>query len=194
MMRNNSTWPIQRVQNDIKEDDTISGSEQRSKSSAKKLTNEGNASHLLEDLHHETVTHARHLRCSALIWVLCTVSGLTHGQDWWRLLGAGYFSLAAERWGVRKRLWRRRPGYCRQNQRAESNRHRRSEPVEGPARSARRTVPPQAESWRQQPGHRAQRCRPGPEHPHPEEGHNEVHGGTGVPAMLGSLGQIALLV
>ncbi len=194
MMKNDSTWPIQCVQNGIKEDDTISDSERRSKSSGKKLIHEADALHLLEDLHHETVTHARHLRRSTLIWVLCTVSCFTHGQDWRRLLGAGYFRLAAEWRGGRKQPHWCRTARCRQTQRAKGNRRCRSESVEGPAGAAQRTVRLQAQSWRQRRGHRAQRRWPGPEHPHPEEGHNEVHGGTGIQAMLGGLGLFALLI
>lgn len=178
--------------NDIKADDAISESEQRSKSSGKKLIHEANAVHLLEDLHHETVTHARHLRRSTFLWVLHTVNGVTHGQDWRQLLGAGYFHLSAERRGDGKRPRRGGSGYRGQNQGAEGNRRRWSKPVEGPALAPQWTVPLQKESWREQPGQRSQ--RPGPEHPHPEERHDEVHGGTGLPAMLGSLGQFAPIV
>lgn len=166
----------------------------RSAISEEKLIHEGNALHLLEDLHHEAVNHARHLRCSTLVGVLCTFSGIAHGQDRRQLLGAGYFGITAEWRRDRKRPWRVRPGCCRQIQRTESHCRCRSEHVEGPPGAAQRTVPLPEESWRQQPGRRAQRGQPGPEHPHPEEGHNEVHGGAGVPAMLGSLGQCSVPV
>lgn len=161
---------------------------------SKKRINEANALHLPEDLHHETVTHARHLCRSTLVWGLCTVSGVTHGQVWWQLFGAGSFRLAAEWRGDRKQPWQRRFGLYRQKQRPEGDRRRWAEPVEGPASAEQRTFPLQTESWWQQPGQRAQRCPPGPEHTHPEEGYDEVYGGTGVPAMLGSLRQFALLV
>lgn len=154
-----------------------------------------NTVHLLEDLHHEAVAPVHHLCCSALFQVLRSDSGITHGQGWRRLLGAGCFYLPAERWGHGKQPRRCRAVLHDQIQSSEGNRHRRwCKPVEGPAGAAQRATPLQAESRRKQPGRRAQRCWTGPDHTHPQEGHHEVHGGTSVSAMLGGVGQFALLL
>lgn len=175
------------ARNDIKVDNWIAVSEQRSESSGEKLTCEAYSSHQSEDRHHETDRHNRRLCCSAPVRALR--SWVARGKDWGQLLGTGHFCLSAEWRRARKQLCRRWAGYCRQNQRAEGDRCRRPWNVERPAGAAQWTVALPEKSWGQQPGCGPQRYQPGPKYPHPQEGHNEVHGGTGVPAMLGGLGQ-----
>lgn len=138
-----------------------------------------------EDHHYETNHHTRRLRHRPAVQGLPGWFANWEGRG--QLLWAGSASLFSGRRWAREQLCRRGAGDHWQNQDAEGHRGGRPSHVEGPAVTAQRAVAPPEEGRRQQPGGGPPGHQPGPEHPHPQEGHHEVHGGSGVPTMLGGL-------
>lgn len=141
--------------------------------------------HYFEDPHHETVHHSHRLCCSTFVRVLFAVSRIAHEQDWKQLPGTGCFQLATERRRDGQRSGWRRSGRGKQTQRAEG--HCRCQP-QSAENITQWTLPEEIQRWI--PGRSAKGYHPGPEHSDPEEGRNEMHGGTGVPAMLGGLSSL----